>query len=285
MAISVDLPTSVPARSTLRHPSIVLLIGIASVLPLRVGTVHAADAGATAPAFQADIEADYDPWAPFNRRMFSFNHDVVDRFIVKPVATAWARISPDAMRRGIDRAIDNVRMPRRLINNLLQGHVLGAGTEAGRFVINTTIGVGGFLDVAERLHLQKHEADMGQTLGIWGLGQGPYLVVPFLAPLTVRDGVGRAVDTALDPLWLVPFFTGTAVGLIGTVNDRSLHLRLFADVEESALDLYSAVRNAYLQHRRAVVTRPQGAVVGAAGGPWAPPRAVVHASSAVGGGA
>jgi phospholipid-binding lipoprotein MlaA len=157
------------------------------------------------------------------------------------------------MRRGIDRAIDNVRMPRRLINNLLQGHVLGAGTEAGRFVINTTIGVGGFLDVAERLHLQKHEADMGQTLGIWGLGQGPYLVVPFLAPLTVRDGVGRAVDTALDPLWLVPFFTGTAVGLIGTVNDRSLHLRLFADVEESALDLYSAVRNAYLQHRRAVV--------------------------------
>jgi phospholipid-binding lipoprotein MlaA len=94
---------------------------------------------------------------------------------------------------------------------------------------------------------------MGETLGVWGVGAGPYLVLPFLAPLTVRDGVGRAVDAVLDPLWLVPFFGGTVMNLVNTVNERSLHLRLFADVEESSLDLYSAVRNGYLQRRRQAI--------------------------------
>jgi phospholipid-binding lipoprotein MlaA len=104
---------------------------------------------------------------------------------------------------------------------------------------------------------------MGETLGVWGLGPGPYLVLPFLAPLTVRDGLGRAVDSVLDPLWLVPFFGGTALNLVNTVNERSLHLRLFAGVEDSTLDLYSAVRNGYLQRRRRAIASRQRSVAGA----------------------
>jgi phospholipid-binding lipoprotein MlaA len=185
--------------------------------------------------------------------MFSFNHGVLDRFVVKPVAMAWDKVCPDPVKRAVDHAINNLQMPRRLVNNLLQGRVTSAGTEAGRFVINTTLGIVGFMDVAKQMHLASSEADMGETFGVWGIGAGPYLVLPFMAPLTVRDGFGRAFDAVLDPLWLVPFFGSTAISLVNTVNERSLHLRFFADVEESTLDLYSSVRNGYLQRRRRVV--------------------------------
>jgi len=108
---------------------------------------------------------------------------------------------------------------------------------------------------------------MGETLGVWGLGPGPYLVLPFLAPFTVRDGVGRALDAVFDPLWLVPFFGGTAINLVNTMNERSLHLRLFADVEEGSLDLYSSVRNGYLQRRQHVVAARQRAMLPATRAP------------------
>jgi phospholipid-binding lipoprotein MlaA len=185
--------------------------------------------------------------------MFSFNHGVLDRFIVKPVAIGWNVVFPDAVKRCVGRAIDNLHMPRRVVNNLLEARVGAAGAEAGRFLINTTVGIGGFFDVAGKLHIHGSDADMGETFGVWGIGSGPYLVLPFLSPLTIRDGIGRAVDTALDPLWLVPFFGGTVMGLVNTVNERSLHLRFFANVEESTLDLYSSVRNGYLQRRRYVI--------------------------------
>jgi phospholipid-binding lipoprotein MlaA len=242
-----------------------MLLGIAWALALGASVAGAEDggSGATGPALSVEADAgdDYDPWAAFNERMFSFNHGILDRFLVKPVAVGWGKLCPDPVKRGVGRAIDNLHMPRRMFNNLLQGRVLVAGAEAGRFVINTTVGIGGFFDVAKKLHIHGSEADMGETLGVWGLGPGPYLVLPFLSPLTVRDGVGRAVDTALDPLWLVPFFGGTVMGLVDTVNDRSLHLRLFAEAEEGTLDLYSSVRNGYLQRRRRVVAGRHAALV------------------------
>ena len=234
-------------ESTIRSAAqrlVAIAFGIAVLLAVCAGVARAGDELA---------EQDYDPWSGFNERMFSFNHAVLDRFVVKPAATAWDKVCPDVAKRGVGRAIDNLKMPRRLVNNLLQGRVVDAGTEVGRFLVNTTVGVGGFVDVASRVHLGTSEADMGETLGVWGIGDGPYLVLPFLAPLTVRDGVGRAVDAVLDPLWLVPFFGGTVMNLVDTVNERSLHLRFFADVEESSLDLYSAVRNGYLQRRRQAI--------------------------------
>jgi phospholipid-binding lipoprotein MlaA len=200
---------------------------------------------------------DYDPWEPFNEPVFSFNHGVVDRFVVKPAATGWDKVLPNAAQRSLARAFDNLGMPRRLVNNLLQLRPLAAGGELARFVVNTTAGVVGLFDVAHAvLHLEKNDADMGQTLGVYGAGPGPYLVLPFLPPLTVRDGIGRGFDGLLDPVGYflpVPFVAAAAAGVVNTVNERSLNLELFADVEESVLDLYSAVRNGYLQRRQGAI--------------------------------
>src|SRR5205807_1777524 len=139
---------------------------------------------------------DYDPWQHFNEKMFSFNHDVFDRRLLKPIAKGWNKALPDVGKRGLDRAFDNLGMPRRLVNNLLQGRFRGAGREVARFGVNTTIGVVGFLDVAKaQLHIDSSDADTGQTLGVYGWGPGPYLVLPSLQPLTVRDGIGHGVGS------------------------------------------------------------------------------------------
>jgi phospholipid-binding lipoprotein MlaA len=215
----------------------------------------AAAAGAEA---DAPEDADYDPWQPFNEKMFAFNHGVLDRFLIKPMATGWEKVAPDVVRRSIARAFDNLEMPRRLVNNLLQARPLGAGRELARFTINTTAGVAGFIDVARWLKIEPSNADAGQTLALLGVGAGPYLVLPTLPPLTVRDAIGRGIDGLLDPIGYllpVPFFANQAKSVVTAVNDRSLHLKLFAGVEDSVLDLYSSARNGYLQRRRIVVAR------------------------------
>src|SRR5205809_5575394 len=200
---------------------------------------------------EQDLSNDYDPWQGFNEKMFFFNHDVLDRYLVKPVATGWSKILPDVGKRGLDRAFDNLGMPKRLVNNLLQGRFRGAGREVARFGVKTTVGVVGFLDVARaQLHIDSSDADTGQTLGVYGWGPGPYLVLPSLQPLTVRDGIGYGVDGLLDPVgYVTPFLATTGMSVVKQVNKRSLNLELFQDVEDSALDLYSAVRNGYLQRR------------------------------------
>jgi phospholipid-binding lipoprotein MlaA len=203
------------------------------------------------PAETENERQDYDPWEPFNDRMFAFNHDVLDRFALKPAATAWDRfLTPDA-RQGLGRAFDNLGMPRRVVNHVLQGNIPGAAREVARFLLNTTVGVAGFFDIAARASLEKREADTGQTLGVYGVGPGPYLIVPLLPPLTVRDAIGFGVDSLLDPLsYVAPMLASTATTAGKTVNERSLNLTLFQDVEDSVLDLYSAVRNGYLQRRQ-----------------------------------
>jgi phospholipid-binding lipoprotein MlaA len=236
---------------------------------------------AAAPDVVDDVAEDYDPWAPFNERMFTFNHDVLDRFLVRPAATGWDKVMPDPAQRGIGRAFDNLEMPRRLVNNLLQLRPRAAGGELARFLLNTTVGVVGFVDVAKlAFHLEKSDADMGQTFGVYGIGPGPYLVLPFLPPLTVRDGIGRGIDGALDPFgYFIPFIAGTAMNVVSTINERSLNLQLFANVEESILDLYSAVRNGYLQRRQSTIDerlaerRRPGTALTRAGDVTAPARA------------
>ena len=200
---------------------------------------------------EEDGTEDYDPWEPFNERMFSFNHQVFDRYALKPVATVWDKVLPDAVKQGLGRVLHNLGMPRRVVNNLLQGYGPGVGRELARFLLNSTIGLAGFFDVGEKLGIEKSEADTGQTLGVYGVGPGPYLVLPFLPPLTVRDGIGLAVDLALDPLnYFLPSDAKTARTAGEIVNERALNLELFQEVEESVFDLYGAVRNGYLQRRR-----------------------------------
>lgn len=196
-----------------------------------------------------------DPWEPFNDRMFWFNRNVVDRFLLKPVATAWDAVLPDMVQRSLKNALDNLNVVRRLVNNLFQFKLNGAGREVARFTINSTIGVAGLFDVAkDGFGIEQSDEDTGQTLGVYGVGPGPYLILPLLPPMTVRDGFGLVADGAMNPLnYFIPI--GATLGISGTnaVNERSLNLETFERVEETTIDLYSAVRNAYLQRRAAAI--------------------------------
>jgi phospholipid-binding lipoprotein MlaA len=212
---------------------------------------------------------EYDPWEPMNTSIFEFNRQV-DRFVLKPVAKGYDFVMPDLVQVGISNIFSNLRFAPRFLNNVFQGKIKGAGIEVGRFLINSTVGLAGFFDVAKKVDLVTPEEDFGQTLGFYGVKPGPYLVLPLLQPFTVRDFTGFIGDIALNPInWLVvPIIevdgvpsviahknrmtssliqTGSRVGEI--VNERSRNLEKYQGVEEATLDLYTAVRNAYLQTR------------------------------------
>src|SRR5262249_11645718 len=129
----------------------------------------------------ADAE-DYDPWEPFNEKIFAFNHDILHPYLVRPAAQGWSHIMPTVARQSISRLFDNLDMPRRLVNNLLEARPLGAGRELARFAINTTVGIGGLFDVATPLHIEASNADFGETLALYGAPDGPYLVLPTMSP-------------------------------------------------------------------------------------------------------
>lgn len=212
---------------------------------------------------------EYDPWEPFNVKMFEFNRQV-DRWVLKPLAKGYDFVMPNVAQIGISNLFYNLRFPPRFFNNLFQGKFHGAGVEMGRFLLNSTFGIGGLYDVAKDLDIRTPEEDTGQTLGFYGVPPGPYVVLPLLPPFSVRDLTGFLCDIALNPMnWLVaPIIevqgipsvidhadrmTSTVVQLgsrVGEiVNERSLNLEKFQGVEEATLDLYTAVRNAYLQKR------------------------------------
>ena len=214
-----------------------------------------------------------DPWETVNANIFEFNRQV-DRFVLKPVAKGYDFVMPDLVQVGISNIFTNLRFAPRFLNNVFQGKIKGAGIEMGRFLINSTVGLAGFYDLATKIDLVTPEEDLGQTLGFYGVRPGPYLVLPLLQPFTVRDFVGYVGDVFLNPInWLVvPIIEvggipsviahknrmtssiiqyGARVGEI--VNERSRNLQKFQGVEEATLDLYTAVRNAYLQKRAQAV--------------------------------
>jgi phospholipid-binding lipoprotein MlaA len=179
----------------------------------------------------------------------------LDRYILKPVATAWDFVLPDPVQKGIHNAFDNLAVVRRVVNNALQLKLMGTAKEVARFGINSTLGIVGLFDVAkDGFGIEQSDEDTGQTFGVWGVGPGPYLVLPFLPPLTIRDGIGYAIDTAMTPyIYFIPWYAtigGTATNI---VNERSINLDRFERVAESTVDLYGAVRNAYLQRRAAAI--------------------------------
>jgi phospholipid-binding lipoprotein MlaA len=209
---------------------------------------------AAAPAAPGE-DFDEDPWEGFNEKMFNFNREILDRYLLKPVATAWDFLLPDFVQRGVHNIFDNAAVVRRLVNNSLQLKFAGAGIELARFTINSTIGLVGFFDVAkDGFGIEQKDEDTGQTFGVWGMGPGPYLVLPFLPPLSVRDGVGYAFDAAMTPYsYFIPWWGSVVATADNTVNERSLNLDRFERVAESTVDLYGAVRNAYLQRRAAAI--------------------------------
>ena len=196
----------------------------------------------------------YDPWERFNERMFNFNY-ALDRRVVKPAAAGWSKAVPEPLRKGLQNAVRNVGMPRRFVNNLLQLKVDGAVRELAGFLLNSTLGIGGLGDVARAEGIAPpDEEDTGQTLAVYGVKPGPYLVLPLFPPSTVRDTIGSTIDGFLDPLSLVMPLVGSVAKRVGTtVNDRSINLQLYEEVEASVLDLYSGVRNLHLQRRQRAI--------------------------------
>ncbi|MGH8014302.1 MAG: MlaA family lipoprotein [Candidatus Binataceae bacterium] len=195
-----------------------------------------------------------DPFAPFNQAMFTFNLKL-DHYVVRPVAKGYADVLPTPARQSVGRFFDNISFIPRFANNLFQLRALFAMEEVARFGINTTIGVGGLFDPAANwFGIQEHPDDFGLTLGHYGVPSGPYLVLPFLGPKTIRAAVGYAADGSMWPLpYLVPWYiyipAGAAKTGIEAVNYRSLHLNLFEEVDRYAIDLYGAVQSGYLQTR------------------------------------
>ncbi len=212
---------------------------------------------------------EYDPWEPMNVKIFEFNRQF-DRYVLKPVAQGYNFVLPDWVQISISNFYYHIRFPPRFLNNLFQGKFKGAGIEVGRFLVNSTIGGAGLIDVAKDMDLRTPEEDTGQTLGFYGVKPGPYLVLPLFPPFTVRDFAGYIGDIFLNPInWLVapiievnnvPSLIAhknrmtTTVLQFGVrveeiVNERSRNLEKYQGVEEATLDLYTAVRNAYLQRR------------------------------------
>ena len=199
---------------------------------------------------------EWDPWESFNEKNFEFNRQL-DRYALKPVANAYRTVLPEPVRKSIGNALDNLDVVRRLVNNLLQIRFDGAGREVARFAINSTVGVGGLFDVAEKgFHIEPSDRDTGQTLGKYGVPAGPYLVLPFLPPFTVREFFGFVADTAMYPLsYFIPIGAVIGIGATQRINERAETIDKMEGVEENVIDLYGFVRDAYLQHRAAEVRR------------------------------
>lgn len=203
----------------------------------------------------------YDPWEGFNRRVFVVNDGIYTVFF-RPVAKGYELVFPKPVRQGVSRAFYNVKYPIRVVNGVLQGKFKRAGQETGRFVVNTVAGVGGLFDVADRIPALADvlPEDSGQTLGVWGIGQGPYLVLPVLGPCSVRDTVGYGMDQMLNPLTWGVFSSDikdvTEIpAYVNIVQNVPEQLRLYDAAVENAVDPYIAARSSYLQNRKHAVER------------------------------
>ena len=201
------------------------------------------DAGAA-----ANRDAIYDPWEPMNRRIHKFNLGV-DRYVAHPLATAYVNVVPHPMRLGVTNFFDNLSSPLTMVNQLLQGRPRDAVQTLGRFVVNTTLGIGGLFDPASDLKMKRRSEDFGQTFGTWGWQRSRYLELPFFGPRTVRDTFGLAGDIPLSPVGHVEN-DKVRIGLQGLqlVDTRSQLLSLDS-LREGAPDEYALTRDAWMQRR------------------------------------
>ena len=194
-----------------------------------------------------------DPLEPFNRSVFKFN-DAVDRAVLKPVANAYVDVAPILVRKGVSNFFENIEDAWSTVNNTLQFKGVAATESFFRFGINTFLGLGGVLDVATEMRIDKHPKDFGHTLGFWGVGSGPYLVLPLLGPSSVRDGAARFVDAQADfagGLQHVP--TRNVVTTVKLVDKRAGLLKVTNMVDQMALDRYTFTRDSYLQSRQSAI--------------------------------
>ncbi len=222
------------------------------VAGLGVSPAYAAEAAAQTPADDDAVPAPVvkDPYEGFNRAMFTFN-DKLDTYIMKPIARAYNAIMPRPLNDGVHNFFTNIGNLPTIANDLLQANFFQAANDSWRLVINTTIGVGGLFDVAERMKLKPYKNDFGLTLAKWGYRDSNYLVLPFFGPNTPRDGIGIPVDYFAFSIY--PYIDNTktryAIYGLGVVDKRAQLLRFQGVMDEASVDKYVFQRNAYMQHR------------------------------------
>ncbi|HET7061938.1 MAG TPA: VacJ family lipoprotein, partial [Nitrosospira sp.] len=197
-----------------------------------------------------------DPWESMNRSVFSFN-EKIDENVLKPVARGYKWIMPDPLETAVGNVFSNLNDIPVTFNNILQLKLRNALRSSGRFVVNSTVGLGGMVDVASDIGLEKQNEDFGQTLGYYGIAPGPYLVLPVLGPSSTRDAGGLPIDFATDPIAVGSFFVAPFIGpVVGSTRFADTRARLLDNdktLNEASLDKYEFMREAYLQRRRNLV--------------------------------
>ncbi|MGE0116500.1 MAG: VacJ family lipoprotein [Dongiaceae bacterium] len=270
--------------------------GVAAALSLALLAGCATAPSPDDPDALAAYEEANDPLEPMNRYFFELNY-AADELLLKPLA-GWYYIGlPDFAQDGVRNVLRNLRSPIVLANDLFQGETERAGITVGRFLVNSTLGLGGLFDIASRMDLEYHDEDFGQTLAVHGVDEGPYLVLPLFGPSNPRDATGRVVDMLFDPLTYIGLFGGVdniglAAGLVDGVDLRARNLKTLDEIRRGSLDYYATLRSLYRQRRADEINNgelpPQG--IGPEFGlvpgpetserPAAPPRAAAVSFSA-----
>ena len=242
--------------------------GVVIVPPAMQGTgvVLVEPAATTAPAGESvedsqipkDLsETEEDPWESFNRGIFALN-DMLDHLVLEPTARIYHAVLPPPVRQGISNAVRNIGSPVTLANDILQGNRQRASDTIVRFMVNSTIGIGGLVDAAGYMGVSYHSEDFGQTLAVWGAGPGPYMVLPILGPSNPRDTAGKLVDTAINPLtWILfdaPLEERLAPSAVELVSGREAILDDYATLRKTSPDLYASVRDIYGQMRQTEIS-------------------------------
>jgi phospholipid-binding lipoprotein MlaA len=241
------------------HPPLLVFSNLSLVLTLILSgcASHSNTSQLGSAAEQEDFN---DPLEDVNRGIFDFNQ-VVDRNVLVPVAKTYRTVLPDAVRDAVRDFLRNLREPIIFVNDAFQGDFERAGQTFARFTLNSTVGLGGFLDVAGRWgQLPYHEEDLGVTFGVWGIPEGPYLVIPVLGPSNPRDLIGQVGEGFGDPwnvlvtgnpwtLYWIPYVRGGVSG----IDQRSRYIETLADIERTSLDYYATIRSLYRQRRAALI--------------------------------
>lgn len=219
-----------------------------------------APTSADAPEASPTATVAYDPWKPINKPLFALGMGI-DHVVIAPITHTYMRVAPLPVRNRVSAVVYNLNEPSTAIEDVLQGHPKRAGRATARFVVNSTVGLLGLFDVASRWGIAPHESDFGQTLGRYGAQPGPYIFVPIIGPLNLRDGVGRVVDVVTDP---VGFLTGPITSAPGAARQgvAALDTRTLSDPAfralDDATDPYVTARSAYTQYRAARVQAATG---------------------------
>jgi len=252
----------------------IIFVSIMGLL-LQIGAVNAGTTGSEEMKDSGSQGTTKECFEGFSRAMFKLNHGL-DKAIFEPVAKGY-RALPVPIRKGTGNAVDNLRSLLTLSNNILQGDFKEAGNTAGRFAINTTVGILGIFDPAAALGLEeKGKEDFGQTLGVWGSESGCYFVLPILGPTTTRDAIGMVGNVFLDPVYQITHNTEIDNGVVGnstydehnyyyyrgasSVDFRAKNIESFDSVEKNAIDLYASLKSLYLQDRAKKVQNAKSSI-------------------------